>query len=397
MKRFFTLILVIGVAVGGWYGYESVWGKPAEPSFRTADVSRGTIISTVTATGTVEPLVKVLVGSQVSGTVMRWFADFNHPVTENFVLAELDQDRYKRALDQRKAAVAVARANAEQAQARLDKAQYDLERIERLYKQSNAGEDELRTMRAAVSEQQAALHAAQAQIESAEAERDAAAVDLDKTIIRSPIDGVVISRDVDAGQTVAASLQTPNLFTIAADLRKMQVHANVSETDVGRVREGMTAEFTVDAYPSRKFMGSVSQVRFNPTILDNVVTYITLLDVENNDLALRPGMTATIAFLVDKADGVLVVPNAALRFRPDKGPDAAPGGAPQSQRVAAAPTIFGLESGRPRPLKIEVGLTDGTHTEVRGPDVKEGLAVIVEQVNRLGGPRPPSSMRPPRM
>jgi len=380
-------MVLTGVGASGWFGYQAAFGRDSGIQFRTAEVMRGSIVSTVSATGTVEPLVKVLVGTEVSGTVRRWNADFNQTVSAGFVLAELDPDRFQRTLDQRVAAVSVSRANLEQARVRAADAQRNLDRLERLYKTSDASDDELLNQRAITAELKAAVLAAEAAVASAEAEQKAADVDLSKTVIRAPIEGVVISRDIDVGQTVAASLQTPNLFTIAADLRRMQVHANVSETDIGRVHDGMQAEFTVDAYPGRKFVGEVSQVRFNPTIVDNVVSYITLIDVENNDLALRPGMTATIAFEVARAESVLTVPTAALRFQPES-----PGGPASSQLAQEtkndgtkkAPTIYRLDKGRPVPVAVTVGLSDGTRTQIDGGSIAEGTPIVIERILPFG-------------
>jgi len=388
--RLLVLLVLAALAGGGWIGYGRWVAQSERVTYRTAPVQRGTIVSTVSATGTVQPLVKVLVGSQISGTVMQWHADFNQRVERGFVLAQLDQDRLKAILDQRSAAVSVAKAQVEEARAKLATAQLDRQRIENLFRQSNASDYELDSSRAAEAAALAAVHAAEAQLEAAEADRRQAASDLEKTVIRSPIDGVVISRDVDAGQTVAASLQAPTLFTIANDLTQMRVEAAVSETDIGRVREGMRAEFRVDAYPERRFHGTVTQVRFAETVVDNVVTYTTLIDVENPDLALRPGMTATIVFEVAKAENVLMVPNAALRFSPDARP-VEPGrpGRVQPPR----PRVFRLEGQRLVEIPLQTGLNDGSYTEVKAGDVQEGLEVVVE---RQGGSSQRSAA-PPRM
>lgn len=394
-KRSTTLLTFALLLGGGWYGYSKIWAAPPPPQYRTADVSTGNIVSTVTATGTIQPLVTVLVGSQVSGTILRWNTDFNQQVKKGEVLAEIDPDRFRRELDMRTAAVSVARANLEQARVRLADGTRERKRIEGLFRKGTASENELLIVQAAEAERQAAVQAAEAQVQVAEAERQASQVDLDRTIISSPIDGVVISRDIDAGQTVAASLQAPTLFTIAADLKAMQVHANVSETDVGQIHDDMQAEFTVDAYPGRKFRGTVSQVRFNPTIVDNVVSYITIIDVDNEDLALRPGMTATVAFEVARVDDVLTVPNAALRFRPrpvdgdSSGPAAAGFGPPGRLRrtAAAAPTVYQLVNGQPVEMQVTIGLTDGARSQISGEGIAEGLKVIVEQI-ATGSPRP---------
>lgn len=406
MRTFVAFLILAGIAGGGVYGYLQ-WSRPSSaPAYRTAEVSRGTVVQTVSATGNVEPLIKVLVGSQVSGTVMSWYADFNQPVTKDFVLAELDQDRYRATLEQRLAAVAVAQARAEEAAAMLKNAELELERLRHAFERNAASDFEVRKAETAAEAARAALHAAQAQSQAAEADRRQAQVDLDKTIIRSPIDGVVISRDIDAGQTVAASLQAPTLFTIANDLRKMRVNAAVSETDIGKIVEGMEAQFRVDAYPGRRFRGIVSQVRYAETIVDNVVTYKTMIDVDNSDLLLRPGMTATILFEVAKAEDVMIVPNAALRFDPTAGdPSAASPAAvsPWASRPGrgrpAQPRVFKLaEDQKLIEVKVEPGLNDGSVTQVVSAELHPGDKIVVEQLLNGGGRRgaPAVQQRMPR-
>jgi HlyD family secretion protein len=392
------LVVLLGLGSAGWYGYRSWFSGDQTPTYKTAEIKQGTVVATVSATGTVEPLLKVVVGSQVSGTVMRWYADFNQRVQQDFVLAELDQDRYKAQLAQRTAAVAVSQARVEEAQAKMVTATLDRERIEKAFERSAASDFELQTVRANEAVAAAQLHAAQAQLQADEADASMAAVDLSKTIIRSPIDGVVISRDIDAGQTVAASLSAPTLFTIANDLTKMRVNAAVNETDIGKVKDGMPAEFRVDAFPARRFRGTVTQVRYAQSVVDNVVTYTTLIDVDNPDLSLRPGMTATILFETDKAENVLIVPNAALRFNPQAAVAAAeidwrrPGrGQPMQSRV------FVLKEGALVEIPVKPGLNDGSFTEVKGGELKAGDQVVVEQQGlRTGASRPPAQ-RMPRM
>ncbi len=380
-----SIPLILGLAgVGGYVGLRNWTDRKPDVKYKTAPVSRSTVISTVTATGNLQPLINVLVGTQVSGTVIRWYADFNQRVDEGFVLAELDQDRFKATLDQRRAAAKAARARVEASQAMLADAT-----LKRKHAESNFGRDaatDLEVQESRIAEQQAtgSLHAAEAEVERAEADARLAAVDLDRTVIRSPIAGVVISRNIDAGQTVAASLQAPILFTIANDLAKMQVNAAVSETDIGKVHEGGVAEFRVDAYPDRRFRGVVSQVRFAETIVDNVVTYTTLIDVDNADLALRPGMTATISFEVARAENVLLVPNAAMRFNPSAQAEGSDWMRPGKARPMR-PRVFRLQDGVPAEAPIEPGLTDGVFTEIRSGELREGDNVVIEQI---GGVRP---------
>jgi len=383
VRAFFVLVVLGLLGAGGYFGFSKWTSGEAEVTYKTAAVTRGSLASTVTATGNLEPLVKVLVGSQVSGTVVKWYADFNQRVEQGFVLAKLDTDRFKAAVDQRAAAARAAAARVEVARASLADATLKREHAESNFGVEAATKLEFAEAKVAEDQATAALHAAEAELEQAQAEARLAAVDLDKTVIRSPIDGIVISRNVDEGQTVAASLQAPTIFTIANDLAKLQVNAAVSETDIGKVREGQAAEFRVDAYPNRRFRGVVSQVRFAETIVDNVVTYTTLIQVDNADLALRPGMTATISFEVDRVENVLVIPNAAMRFNPNPDPPnldwRRPGKAPKIE-----PRVFKLVDGKPVETPIEPGLNDGSFTAVRSGDLHEGDAIVIEQT---GGPR----------
>ena len=393
MRIAITLVVLAVLGAGGWFGYRKWLSPPEEITYKSAEVKRGSVVSTVSATGTVQPLLKVLVGSQVSGTVTEWFADFNQKIEKDFVLAVLDQERFKAQVDQRNAAVAVAAAQVEEAQAKLATARLERERIERAFERTAASDFELQSTKAAEQGALAALHAAEAQWQAAQADARMAQIELDKTVIRSPIDGVVISRDVDAGQTVAASLSAPTLFTIANDLKQMQVNAAVSETDIGTVREGMDAEFRVDAYPNKRFRGKVAQVRYAETVVDNVVTYTTLINVENAELLLRPGMTATIMFQVARVEDVLVVPNAALRFNPQVNNAEIDWRRP-GKGQPLQPRVYRLDGQALVEVPVEIGLNDGSFTEVRSDKLKEGDRLVVEQQVRAGA-RPPARM--PRM
>jgi HlyD family secretion protein len=378
MRTIVVIAVLSASAFGGWYGYQHWFNVPPEVTYETVEVKEGTIISTVSATGTLEPLLKVVVGTQVSGTIMKWYADFNQKVKSGFVMAELDQDRFKAVLEQRKAAAAVAKAGVEEAQARLTKATLDFEHVQRMASKEAATDFEQRTANAEQDAARAALHAAEAQLQAAEADVRQATVELDKTIIRSPIDGVVISRDVDEGQTVAATMQAPTLFTIANDLTKMRVNAAVSEMDIGKVRTDMKAEFRVDAYPDRSFQGVVSQVRYAEKIENNVVTYTTLITVENPELLLRPGMTARILFEIDRAENALAVPNAALRFIPQNGRRQGRQNVVESGH-SGSPRVFRLIERRLEEVPVTLGLTDGKFTVVTSPGLRAGEAVVTAQ------------------
>lgn len=375
MRIVIVIVILAGLASGGWYGYQHWFNAPVPVTYKTAEVEKGTLISTVSATGTIEPVLKVLVGTQVSGTIMKWYADFNQKIEEDFVLAELDQERFKVVVEQRKASAAVAKARVEEAKAQLTKTTMDRERIERMYKKEAATDFEYRQAKADEAVCHAALLAAQAQSQAADADVQQATVELDKTIIRSPIDGVVISRDVDEGQTVAAAMNTPTLFTIANDLTKMRVNAAVSEMDIGKVKEDMKAEFKVDAYPDRSFSGTVSQVRYAEKIENNVVTYTTLITVANPELLLRPGMTARIQFEVERVENAVKVPNTALRFVPREESLKLRKQTAKSE-TSKSPCVYRLKDGKPVKVTVATGLTDGKFTAITSDSLKAGDAVV---------------------
>ncbi|MGE3181752.1 MAG: efflux RND transporter periplasmic adaptor subunit, partial [Phycisphaerae bacterium] len=353
--------------------------------------------STVLATGTLEPLVKVLVGSRVSGNVVAWYKDFNDVVKENELLAELDQDRLSATIVQRKSDLLMSQAGVNQAKARLAETSLQLKRIQSAFERKASSEFELESAKIAVQEAEGSLQAEQARVDSAQAQLEAAEIDLTYSKILSPIDGVVISRDIDVGQTVAASLQAPTLFTIAKDLKRMRVNAAVSETDVGQVREGMTAEFRVDAFPRKRFQGVVTQVRFAETVVNNVVTYQTLIEVENPDLLLRPGMTASITFEVERKDDVLLVPNAALRFDPQSGAAPSADGWSPGRGAKRQPRVFRLVNGVLLETPVTIGISDGSVTQIEGENIEEGTEIVVDydyaamigaSTKRSEGPRP---------
>ena len=302
MKRIPWLIpAVIVVLVVAFVVWRSRGTGGATP-YRTADVERGSIEQRVTATGTIRPVVQVQVGSQVSGTVAKLFADYNSKVKKGDVLLQIDPSAFRARMLQNEAAV-------EHAQAALDDGNRQLKRAQELIKDNLVAETDLEAAQVAVKQRQADLKQAKAQLEASQ-------VDLQNTTIRAPIDGVVISRSIDVGQTVAASLQAPQLFVLGNDLTQMQVETNIDEADIGQVRVGLPVSFTVDAFPDATFRGQVSQVRLEPITQQGVVTYTTVIGAPNPDGRLRPGMTANVSVLVNRRDDVLRIPAAALRFRP---------------------------------------------------------------------------------
>lgn len=388
MKALGVILAVAAVGGGGWLGYSRFYGGDSADGFVLQKVDRGDVVKTISATGTIEPLVSLVVGSQVSGNITKWYADFNDKVTEGFVLAELDPDRFQTAFDQAKANLSLAKSREVELGVRFRDAERERMRLAKLQETNSASDNEYLSSKAEADAAEAAWNGAKAGVELADAAMKSAQVDLHRTVIRSPIDGVVISRDIDVGQTVAASLQAPTLFTIANELERMEVHANVSEGDIGLIREGLPARFTVDAYPGREFDGTISQIRFNPTIVDSVVTYITLIAVANPDLSLRPGMTANVTFEVSKASNVIRIPNAALRFNPNP-----PGmGDPAQHKRTKGPTVYRLVGGKPVATPVKIGLTDAKYSELIEGELSEGDEIITERNwSDMGrGPRDPT-------
>ena len=371
-----TIVVLAMVGGGGWFGYQKYGNPQNNNPFITKPLERGDIVRTVSATGTIEPLVKTIVGSEVSGNIKKWTADFNQKVSAGELLAEIDPARFKTARDRSAAQVAMSRAAAAELEVRFRDANREFERIDRLAKRNSASENEVLSAKAEKDAAEAAWNAAKASVLSAEASLSEAEVDLERTQIRSPIDGIVIARNIENGQTVAASLQAPELFVIAADLKRMQVNANVSEADIGSLKEGGKATFRVDAYPKRNFPGRISQIRFNATDVDGIITYTTLIEVENDDLALRPGMTANVTFEVARAADVVMIPNAALRFDPTP-----PGESTiqRGPRKSKQPVVYRVVDGEAKPVEIEIGLTNGALTELKSDALKEGDEIIIER------------------
>lgn len=399
------VILFAAIAVGAGFWFWKRADNQA-PEYQTITVSRGEIAQVVTATGTLNPVVNVTVGSQISGIIQKLFADFNTRVTAGQVVAQLDPATYK-------ANVASAEGDLANARANQELVQVDFHRAEELFKSRLISQSEYDKARAS-------LHQAGAQVQMKEASLQRAQVDLSRCTIYSPVDGIVISRNVDVGQTVAASMSAPTLFVIANDLAKMQIDANVAEADVGGIEVGQEVDFTVDAFPYRTFHGKVMQVRNSPVTVQNVVTYDTVVEVNNADLKLKPGMTANVSVVIARRDNAVKLPNAALRFRPPEtaaaraktnsasgsasnfiaGSSAGPrrsgeggggrggmGGAgnrPRGERSANRTVYTLVEDGTLKPVTVKIGISDGIATEVT-EGLSEGDLVVTGVVQAKGG------------
>ena len=361
------LVLLVVGAVIWWFMPKKA---SSEGRYTTVALEHGAITQSVAANGTLNPVVLVSVGSQVSGIVQKLYADFNGKVKAGQVLLELDPTLTRAQLQQ-------SEANLSSAQASMDLAKANEERARGLFAQEYVTRQDMDVAVQAMKATKAQFDVAQAQVV-----RDKR--NLDNTVIRSPVSGVVVSRLVDVGQTVAASLQSPTLFTIAQDLSHMQIDTSYAEADIGNIRVGQQAAFRVDAFPNRTFRGEVKQVRLNPTTQQNVVTYDVVVSVENQDQALMPGMTAYVNIVVAERKDVLMVPNAALRFRPSDaakartGGDKAKGEGRGKGDSTPMGTVYVLENGQPKPVRISVGITDNKMTEVLGGEIKDGDAVVIE-------------------
>ena len=347
------------------------------PKFKTTPVARGDIMATVTATGTMNAVTTVLVGTQVSGMIKKLHADFNSRVTKGQVIAEIDPATFQAQVDQAGANLLQARAAVEKSKATLADAKRIRNRNKELYSRNLIARADLDTSEATHDANEAQVAADTAQVAQNEALLRLAETNLRYTKIVSPVDGTVVSRNVDVGQTVAASFQTPTLFTIAQDLTKMQIDTNVDEADIGRIGVGQDAKFTVDAYPESTFRGTVGQVRIAPIIVQNVVTYDVVITVDNTDMKLKPGMTANVSIIVDTKKNVLKVPNGALRFRPTEKTTAGP-------TAQKGPGVWIEENGKPKRVPIKPGISDGTFTEILSGDLKDGQPVFVEALSKQG-------------
>ena len=444
-KRKLLILAATVVAFSGVAALALLRGG-GDTQFRTVPVEMGDVAYSISATGTPNAVVTVQVGSQVSGNVMELDADFNSKVKKGQVVARIDPQIFQARVDQANATLNAAQTSVVNAQAQIEKSKADLSGAQAAISNAKAtavkaqsavtdaknkldrriqlvqqgvmskedGETAQATSDQAVAELDAAnaqitaaqdsaksaeaqvrvadtqLASAQAQVKQDQAALEQAQADLDHTYIRAPVDGVVVARSVDVGQTVAASLQAPTLFQIAGDLTKMQVDTNVSEADIGRVQVGMPATFTVDAYPGETFQGTVTTIRKAAINVQNVITYDAVISVSNPDLKLFPGMTANVKILVEQHQNVLKVPNAALRFRPANAPA-------ENRRKAASDQqtvwVLGADN-NPQPVVVTTGITDGTNTEISGGNLKQGDRVVVASFSKTTKSAPSSSASP---
>ena len=435
MRTIFSLLVLVGIAGGGAYYYVNQYTAEPTTSFRTAQVKQGDLAATISATGTVEPEEVVDVGAQVAGKVNTLGVDplrstptesksidYGSVVQENTVLARIDDSLYKAQVDQAQASLRRAEADLEQMKAKLAQAENDWKRAKSLLPTKAIADSDYDIAVANYQVAKANVGVGEAAIQQNRAMLNLAETNLGYTIIKSPVRGVIIDRRVNIGQTVVASLNAPSMFLIAKDLSRMQVWASVNEADIGRIHVGLPVRFTVDAYPNETFQGKVAQIRLNATMTQNVVTYTVVVETGNADLRLLPYLTANLQFEIDKHKDVLLVPNAALRWKPrpqmlapdvrdtvssrlsgkggkeGRGKDA--GGRskdkakssddpkpanPAKDRVDRA-RLWAKDGAFVRPVEVQIGASDGTMTEVSGSEIKEGIEVVIgENVADSGG------------
>ena len=385
-KRLMVVVAVIAVVTGSVAAFYRSNGSGDGPKLATTVVSRGSVIDAVEATGTLQAVTTVEVGTQVSGTIKALYADYNSQVRKGQVIAQLEPSLFETQVEQARATLQRLQADVESARVQVEDTQVKLRRAQELSAKQLIPATDLETAQANARQAEAASKAAQAQLVQGRASLRNVEVNLGHATITAPIDGIVISRSVDVGQTVAASMSAPTLFVLAKDLKEMQVNASVDESDIGRIHAGQQVEFRVDAYPDETFTGSVRQVRLEPVVEQNVVSYVTVIDVPNPDLKLKPGMTANVTLVIARADDILRVPNAALRFRPttevftargQQAPEPRAAADRQTARGAGRPGVgvWVLADGHLKRVRVQPGVTDGTMTAVTG-ELQEGAQIV---------------------
>jgi HlyD family secretion protein len=403
MRAAIILILIVGLGAGGAAYYVTQVAVEPPPCFRTVTVKKGDLLSTISATGTAEPEEVVDVGAQVVGRIKSLGLDPSDPqkkktidygsvVQEGTILALIDDAVYKAQVDQADAAVLKAKADLLQMQAKFEQTKQERKRAENLLPTKAIADADYDVAVANAKTAEANVAVGEAAIRQSEAAKQFANTNLDYTIIKSPVQGVIIDRRVNVGQTVVASLNAPSLFLIAKDLRRMQVWGSVNEADIGRIKPGLPVRFTVDAYPGETFRGKVAQVRLNATMTQNVVTYTVVDETDNSNLKLLPYLTANLQFEIDQRKGVLLVPNSALRWKPR--PSLV---APELRETVFSPSPRSSKSAKERedrgrlwiqdgdflrPIEVQIGATDGTQTEVSGSELSEGMEVVVGEIRK---------------
>ncbi|MCP5229802.1 efflux RND transporter periplasmic adaptor subunit [Accumulibacter sp.] len=398
------------IVAGGVYYWQAQSAGKAAPTYVTAELRTGSLTLSVSANGTLQPTRSVNVGSELSGTVKRVLVDVNDQVKAGQVMVELDASKFSDQVTRSRASLAAARALVAQNKATVAESRANLARLEDVFKLSGGkvpSATELDSARAALARAVATESSAAANVGVARATLSTDETNLAKASIRSPIDGVVLSRSVDPGNAVAASLQAVTLFAVAEDLTQLQLEASVDEADVGAVKVGQKASFTVSAYPSRRFPATIRRVAYGSTTTNNVVTYVATLDVDNSDLSLRPGMTAVATIVATERDGVLLVPNTALRFSPSAAAAAGKSSGSSSilskimprpprsssskvagseSKVPGTRQIWVLQGGQPAAMQVQTGISDGRMTEVSGESLTPGMAVITDQRSASAAP-----------
>jgi HlyD family secretion protein len=386
--------LALAAVVAGGVVWRIKTRPPPGARYVLTAVTQGDVVESVQSTGTVQPLTQVQVGAQISGRIAKVFVDFNSIVKKGDVLAEIDPTLLGATVEQNRAQLGAANAQLTRAQASLTTSQASLERAEKLHTENLASQADVDQARGQRDVAMADMAAAQAQIVQTKAQLSYSQTNMTYARIFAPIDGLVVSRNVDPGQTVAASLQAPTLFVIAQDLRKMRILAEIDEADVGKLREGMPAEASVDAFAGETFAGSVSQVRYNPNSVQGVVTYLAVVDVDNPEMKLRPGMTATVTVKTHSVKDVLRLPNAALRYKPTPpGKDGANQSDPNKTDTRVEPLgrgkgrVYLIEDSTPgkeraEPKIVDIGITDGINTELKGADLPVGTKVVTDETDQ---------------
>ncbi len=402
MKKYLIIfgVIIISAGIVGYFFYNHT----PEVSYKTAKIERGTIVSTVAATGNLSAVTTVQVGTQVSGTIQKLYVDFNSRVKKGQAIAEIDPSLFNASVDQSQGNYLSAEANLQKARITLADAERTFARNKKMLADGIVSQGDFDAAETILQSSGASLKSAEGALAQARGSLMQAKTNLRYSTIRSPVDGVVISRAIDVGQTVAASFQTPTLFTIAQDLTKMQIEVSVDEADISRIKLHQITSFTVDSYPEQTFRGKVVQIRSSPVITQNVVTYVVVVNVDNSDMKLMPGMTANVSVEVAKKDGVLKLPPAALRFKPkSKGDDSKDrvangdrGGA-SPQRPAAGSTstagkgpagkgkdkgqqVYMLSDGKPVVSPVKTGIANNSSIELIESSLKEGDDVIIEQI-----------------